>query len=276
MQTRSSVLSLAFPIVGVLAAGSAAAQGAAWADPGPWRTSISLYGYLPSVSGSSNFPQPGGGSDVGVRAKELLQNVQSMFMGSLEVNRGRWGVFTDFAYFDLGDETSGTRDLFIGGNRLPADASASVDFSVKGSLWTTAASYRFLSYSDWTLDVFGGFRRIDVEQRVSWQLGGNVGQFPLPARGGNLSSGTTNWDPVVGVKGRIVLGTGRTWFVPYYFDIGAGQSRYTWQASAGLGYAFAWGDLVGSWRRVDYEFQPDQPIGSLRLDGPAIAAVWHW
>jgi hypothetical protein len=272
MQTCSSVLSLALVTGAALGAGPAAAQG----DPGPWRYSASLYGYLPSISGSTNFPQPGAGSDVGVRAKELLQNVQAMFMGTFEVSRGRWGLFTDFAYFDVGDATSGTRDLRIGGNGLPADASANVDFSVKGTVWTTAATYRAVAYSDWTLEVLGGFRMIDVEQRLSWQLNGNVGQFPLPARGGDLSSGTRKWDPVVGVKGRIVLGTGRTWFVPYYFDIGGGQSRYTWQASAGLGYAFAWGDLVGSWRRLDYEFQPDQPIGSIKLDGPAIAAVWHW
>ena len=37
------------------------------------------------------------------------------------------------------------------------------------------------------------------------------------------------------------FGPNREWFVPYYADIGTGQSDFTWQAIGGIGYAFSGG-----------------------------------
>jgi hypothetical protein len=38
------------------------------------------------------------------------------------------------------------------------------------------------------------------------------------------------------------------WFVPYYLDVGAGDSYLTWQALAGIGYKFKWGETAAFWR----------------------------
>ena len=80
------------------------------------------------------------------------------------------------------------------------------------------------------------------------QLGteGNIGGIPATGRTGESNVGRTNWDGIVGVKGRWHFGAEHRWFVPYYVDIGTGDSDFTWQAMAGIGYSWAHWDV---WRR---------------------------
>jgi hypothetical protein len=85
-----------------------------------------------------------------------------------------------------------------------------------------------------------------------------------------------NWDGIVGVKGRYAFAEGGKWFIPYYVDIGTGESKFTWQAMGGVGYSFGWGDIIGAWRYLDYQMKSGKPIESLNFSGPAIAAVFRW
>jgi hypothetical protein len=61
---------------------------------------------------------------------------------------------------------------------------------------------------------------------------------------------------------------GRDWFVPYHVDAGAGDARFTWQAFAGVGYHFAWGDAMIGYRHLAYEFKSAQPVSDLAFSGP--------
>ena len=78
----------------------------------------------------------------------------------------------------------------------------------------------------------------------------------------------------VGAKGRFSFGDRREWFVPYYVDVGTGQSKLTWQAFGGIGYSFGWGDVIAVWRYIDYRF--DQDDASFKMNGPAIGVGFHW
>jgi hypothetical protein len=248
----------------------AAAQTAA-----PWKWQGGIYAYLPTIGGKTTFPQ-GAGSDVTVDADQILGNLKGAFMGSLEANNGRWGAYTDLMYMDVGDSKSGTRSIGVGRRDLPAGATADADFDLKGWVWTLGGSYRLVSSPSATMDVVAGARLLDVEQKLSWTLAGNIGTVPLPGRAGSLSAGISNWDGIIGVKGKLVFGADRKWFAPYYLDVGTGDSDLTWQAMAGVGYAFSWGEVVGAWRYLDYKMKADKPIEELNFNGPAIAAVFHW
>jgi len=72
------------------------------------------------------------------------------------------------------------------------------------------------------------------------------------------------------------LSAGHGWFVPYYVDVGTGASHFTWQGIAGIGYAFSWGELLGVWRYLDYDFKSGKTIKSLSLDGPAVGVAFRW
>ena len=117
---------------------------------------------------------------------------------------------------------------------------------------------------------------LDITQNArlatQWQRGFGPAAGPLR----QPEAKAQNWDAIVGVKGRLTFGAERKWFVPYYLDVGTGESDLTWQAMGGIGYSFGWGDVVGSWRHLDYKMKSGDAIQSMNFNGPSLAAVFHW
>ena len=244
-----------------------------WAqESDEWRFQASAYVYVPSISGETTFPGSGG---PGIDPSKILDNLNFMFMGSFGADKGKWGMFTDVVYIDIGDSESPSGSFTIGGS-LPVDATATVHYGLDGWLWALAGSWRAASAPGYQLNLIGGARLLDIDQTINWQLSGNIGSIPLDQRAGTRMTGVSNWDAIVGVKGRAMLGEKHRWFIPFYFDIGTGESSLTWQAMAGAGYAFGWGDVTAAWRHVDYDMKPGKRIESIRFDGPGIAATFHW
>ncbi len=240
-----------------------------------WDFSAVLYMYLPTIGAKTTFPSSGSGSNVSVDADKILENLKMTFMGTFEANNGTWGVLTDLVYVDVGNSKAGTQAFSIGRVGIPAGASSNVDYDLKGWVWGLAGTYRLVSSADLKMDALAGTRVLDMRQRVNWSVTGNVGSIALADRAGTRELGSQNWDAIVGVRGRASFVESR-WFVPYYLDIGTGESRFTWQAIAGVGYSFGWGDVVAAWRYVDYQMKSGEPLESLSFNGPGLAAVFRW
>jgi hypothetical protein len=64
--------------------------------------------------------------------------------------------------------------------------------------------------------------------------------------------------------------------MPYYVDVGTGDSDVTWQAMLGVGYAFGWGDVVGVWRYLDYDMSSGHTVSKLTTSGAAIGVKFHF
>jgi hypothetical protein len=147
---------------------------------------------------------------------------------------------------------------------------------MKATVWTLAGSYRAAASPESVLDVLAGARLLDVNVNQSWQLTGNIGAIPLPGRSGSGEVSSSKWNGIVGVKGRLALGADRTWFAPFYLDAGTGDSKLTWQALGGIGYAFSWGDVTATWRYLAYNNKSGSAIQDMNMSGPDIAFVFHW
>ena len=241
-----------------------------------WNFQAGIYVWLPTIGGTTAFPPSDGGSSAGIDIDKIIENLKTFFMGSFDARRGQFGVFTDLAYVDIGDTKSDTRALSIGGVPLPADVSAKVSFSIKGWAWTLAGLYQAVKTPDASLDVIGGVRLLDLKDSLDWTLTGNVGSVALADRTGSRGDSLQNWDAIIGVRGRLAFGERRAWFAPYHLDVGAGESNLTWQAMAGIGYSFGWGDVLAAWRYLDYDTKSGETIESLNLNGPLIAVVFRW
>ena len=59
---------------------------------------------------------------------------------------------------------------------------------------------------------------LNVKPTLDWSLSGNLASVPTAGRGGSLAIDTTNWDAIVGIKGRYMFGDPR-WSLPFYADL---------------------------------------------------------
>ena len=246
-----------------------------------WKMSASLYGWLPTLGGTTQFARPGGGScssgpSIDVDSSKIVDSLKMVFMGTIEGRKGRYGFYSDVAYIDLGNTKTNTRDFTLGQRPLPAGLTADLSLDLKATAWTTAGTYALVAKPEYALDLLAGARMLNIRPTLGWAFNGSIAGVALPGRSGTEAIDKTNWDAVIGVKGRANFGAERKWFLPYYLDIGAGNSQSTWQTSVGLGYQFGWGSVSANWRYLDYQFKSDSTVQSLTLNGPAVAATWQW
>jgi hypothetical protein len=125
------------------------------------------------------------------------------------------------------------------------------------------------------VDLLLGTRYLDLTEELSWSISGNLGPIVPAGRSGSSELGIVNWDGIIGVKGRAAFGTDRQWLLPFYLDGGAGDSNHTWQASAGIAYAFHWGAVDAMWRYLEYDFSGTK-IKSISFNGPMIGVTFRW
>ncbi len=246
-----------------------------WQGTG-WKVGATLYVYGPSIDGSWAFPKRSGSGEVIVDAGNVFDSLNGAFMGALDLHNGRWGLFTDYLYLDVSGSRSGTRDFSIGGANVPGSVTGDLDLGVKGFAWTIAGQYRLQSSRELTMDLLLGARLLDVTPRLSWNLSGELGSLPPASRGGTYEIDANNWDAIIGLKGRYAFGDRLQWYVPMYVDVGTGESSLTWQAAAGLGYAFSWGDIAALWRYVSYDMKSGQPVNDLTFNGPMLGVTFRW
>lgn len=248
---------------------------APWAG-NDWRFGVTLYLYGPKIDANLSLPRRSGDGSITVDTSDFFDSINGAFMGAFEANNGRWGVFTDYMYVDISGSKSATRDFSIGGVNVPASVTADLDLGLKGSAWTIAGEWRLQSTRESTVDVLLGARYLDIKPRLSFGLNGNVASIPAASRGGSFEVKASNWDAIIGLKARYAFGDRLQWYVPLYADVGGGDSKLTWQAAAGLGYAFGWGDIVGLWRYMRYDFKSDDAIQDLTFNGPMIGVTFRW
>lgn len=257
--------------VAVLAATAPATSRAE--TPDEWHYTATIYAWLPDIGGSTAFPAGSTGTSVKVTASDILDALNFAFMGAFQAQKGRWGLVTDVNYLDLSASDKRSRNLTVGSVELPVGVTAKADLSITGWLWTTDATYRVVDKPDYTMDLVAGVRLLNLAEDLKWSLSGDIGVIDQK---GKSDVSDNLWDAVVGVKGRATFGAEKKWFVPYYIDVGTGDSDLTWLGMAGAGYSFGWGDVLAVWRYVDYEMPSKDAIQDLYFNGPAFGVSFHF
>ena len=64
--------------------------------------------------------------------------------------------------------------------------------------------------------------------------------------------------------------------MPYYADVGTGESQFTLQAFSGIGYHFSWGDAMLGYRYLTYDFSNDRPVSRLTFSGPIVGIGFNF
>lgn len=239
-----------------------------------WQFSLTPYLWAPSMSGTLRFnPPPGstGSPTVETGVTNYLQNLEAAFMISGEARRGDFAIFTDVIYVDFGGEHATVKSVSGPAGLVEVPLNSSTQVGLKGFVWQLAASHVVARSESNTFELLGGVRYLGVEPSVDWQFSAPLGLLP---QSGSLSEKTNLWDGIIGFRGKLRFGD--KWFAPYYLDAGAGDSDLTWQAQAGVGYAFDWGDLLLAYRHLSYDQSGNKLIQDAHFSGPGIGAVFRF
>ena len=238
----------------------------AWA----WRFAANLW--LPSIRSDTQLDLPGGGN---ISAESdpsgYLSKLKFAFMGTLEARRGPWSFLADALYLNLGDVKSKVRSISgpTGIITVPIDTGTRTE--LKGFIGTFEGGYAVLETPHARADVMAGVRYASLKTKLDWELSGPTGGL---ANRGGVDATKDVLDGIVGVRGKADFGN--NWDFRYYLDAGAGSSQFTWQAVAGVGYQFSWGDVVIGYRHLAYEFSKDRPIANVKFSGPQVVVGFQF
>jgi hypothetical protein len=255
-----AVSALSFFMLGVLSAGSAAAQDGTSESDDEWQYSAAVYLWAADVGGRTTT-----GSTVEVDFSDILDNLEGAFLGAFEARKGKWSFLTDALYLDI----AATSDVPIGpGSTLTSNVS--LDLTTK--VFHLVGGYNLWAEGQSRLDFIAGVRNLDLDTDLVLNVDVPFAPQPPPI----VASASDNAvDFIIGLKGNIALS--ERWFLPYYVDIGGGDSDSTWQATVGLGFrAGRWIDLALVYRHVEWSFDSTQSVDSLDFSGPTFGAIFRF
>jgi hypothetical protein len=235
-----------------------------------------VYAWLPDIEGTTRFPSGAAGPTITVDAGQLIDNLDFTFQAALQARKGRWGAFGDLIYLDEGAARSRIREFSVGPGQRPAGVELDARLDLKSWILTLGAIYNLRDTQSGVTDLLFGARMLDLEQTLDWRFSGNISGLELPGASGSSTVSGTNWDAVIGLRGQWRFGGDHRWLIPWHVDAGAGDSDFTWQAMAGLGYRFDWGSVVLNYRYLDYDVGSGTGVNDLTLEGPMAGVSFDW
>ena len=269
---------LAVALLGGIGAREAKAQGAD--ERSGWSFQLSLYGWLPTFSGTLNYALPAGHdgrASVKSDADSYLGDLNFAAMIAGEARYDRFSVVTDLMYADLGSSSSRVDSVnaaVLPSNPIGTTLNLGGDSSLQATIWTLGGGYTLANGTWGNVDVIGGFRLLALDATTNYTLSADItgprGGGPVLARQGRLSGNESLWNGIVGLRGRIMIGdTG--FFVPYYADIGTGDSNLTWQAFSGIGYQSGWAGVTLGYRAMSFNQGSSDLVEKLTMQGAFLA-----
>jgi hypothetical protein len=230
-----------------------ATSGTLEAQEDDWKFGAELYFWYGSIGVDS-----ASGGDVDIDANDLVDALDFGFMTALGAQKGKWSFLVDVIYLDVSDDsdTGGTVPI---GPGIPVGVHSNV--KLKSWIVTPSVGYSVIQSDKFKLDILAGARYLWMEADLELDISG----LPQP-RQDKISDSEDVWDGIIGVKGQVPLG--KSWYVPYYLDVGTGNSELTWQAMAGIGYKFNKFDVVVAYRYLYWDFDDGALFDNMDINGP--------
>jgi len=223
-----------------------------------WKFSAGMYLWGTAIGGET-----GRGNDIDITFNDIIKNLDMAFMGTLEARHDKWFVATDLFYADIsasdshGFATPNIGDIGVGGS-----------VSTELTIITPTVGYNLIDTKIGTLDGFVGVQAANLDVTAKVTSVGPAGAHIIKA-----SDTYEQFDGIVGVKGKLNLEG--NWTLPYYLDIGAGDSDFTWQTFGGIDYKLDKTNLYAGYRYLEWDLN-SKFIDSMSLSGPVIGFNYNF
>jgi hypothetical protein len=259
-----------------ISSGSQAPNGAGWTF------NLTPYLWMPSIHGNVNYDLPpnlGGtvSANPSVGFGDLISHLNFAVMGAADARYNQFSVLTDILYMNVGGVAGQFRSVnFPGHPAIPITTSVNTSESMKMNavIWTLAGGYTVAEGPWGNFDAIVGFRYFGVDTRVNYSLSASIagprGNGATFGGVGGVSASADIWNGVAGFRGRVRIGD-TPFFIPYYFDIGAGGSNLTWQIASGVGYKLSWADVSLTYRYLSFEQSGGSAEARFWFQGPMLA-----
>ena len=173
----------------------------------------------------------------------------------------------DLVYLDA--QADGSTKVSIPIGPIEVDIEADGDIDMKSTMFQLAGGYNLHSEGRSRIDLIGGARYLDIDMDTKVTIKGPITSRPI-----DIPQSVEVLDGIVGVKGHYALG--QRWAIPYYVDVGTGQSDFTWQVMAGVTFnATKWLDIALAYRYLDWEIG-DDTLKRINFSGPGLGAVFRF
>ena len=231
-----------------------AGQAGAQSETGDqWSFSITPYSWLSKIEGRMATLPPLPSSNVDLDAGDILKNLDLAAMAVFELRKGRWGAFGDIAYSRLSTDANSPFGLLYSGINVESTT----------FIFTFGGSYRAISKPGGSLDILVGGRYWSIDTEL--ELQGLI----LPNR---IQKHSEDWlDPLVGVKGRVNLGSG--FFLSGWGNVGGfgTGSKFSYDVYGGLGYEFNnTVALTLGYRALYVDYEHDRFLYEVTQHGPVL------
>ena len=237
---------------------------------GDWEYSLTPYLWLPTISMDSSrtpfFNPPvinRPAMDVG--PTDYLEALDFGLMIAGDMRNDEFIFMGDYIYLDFSIDN---KDIdLIGAGLTPA----TYDMSLTGNVLTLLGGKTVIQKENYMMDLLVGWRYFDLELELKRNA------VIVPGLSGSTSPDLTRNDFILAVNGRYEFSNGE-WSMPYYADIGTGESDLTWQAMVGVDYQFDWGKLFANYRHVDYDMGDANRFENLEMtfSGPSFGARFEF
>lgn len=263
MMNRIALFVLLFFMLVSAMPASAASQDATQKEG--WQFGADLYGWMSGMGMKTN-----GGDNIQLDFDDLLRNLEFTFMGGVSARNGRWSFSTDILTMELKGDNSNSMNTSVGpiGHEITVDAKTTV--RMQAWVVTPLVGYTFFDNGKLSAEAVAGARYLWIKSELDLEVDG-----PLQPRDKKLATSGDVWDGVVGIRGKVTLD--EKWHIPYYADLGTGQSAFTWQAIGGIGYKIGKKvDVVAAYRYLYWNFKDNKILDQLDISGPLVGLKFHF
>lgn len=219
-----------------------------------WNFAASVYVWGAGIAGDTTND---GTIDIGF--SDIIENLDMTYMGTFETRKEKLSFAADVIYLSVSIDNQVDFPVPVGG--------AAISSNLDETIWiiTPRIGYTIVDQTTWSLDLLGGIRYGSMDTTLNV----NAGQLTSTS-----SDSNTVTDVIVGGKGRVNLG--ENWYLPYYADVGSGDTDLTWQVFGGVGYQFDQLSIEAGYRELEWDLKNNAILDTLNLNGPLLGAKYQF
>jgi hypothetical protein len=116
-----------------------------------------------------------------------------------------------------------------------------------------------------SLDLMAGARYFKLDLDFDADVGASKIKY---------SDSEDTLDGIIGAQ--VIIDLSDRWYLSCYADVGAGDSKLTWQAWPGVGYRFEKVDVVVGYRHLAWETDDGDTLDDLNFSGPMLGIKFRF